>query len=906
MSLLTCYQGLQCHSAICLDWRQICDGNLNCENGEDEPNECLLLEINECQGDEYRCRTGLCIPQAFLIDFSYDCTDFSDESKTYREWTDQLSCYSKPDLACDSYLCSSCELPCGDEQYTSGELKISCNNGRDLYFRQALLSRFSADKNNSNDIGFECWFLMLCSTGKKNINFFGYDEKECQCVSATMEAKKCRTYFQKHCPRSFQFQALTNVLYPFTRFLYYNIPTYSSKWWEPTHICFNQDYCSFFSSNGLPLIDGYLCIKAERIEKSIWTLQSIFSACHTIPMSMLISNEQLYYCNQSIKYISKHRLEDDIVDCFFSEDEQNDRNSMIISALNSANRFKCATTGEWIPRPLLVDTSCEDHSNKLFIGDCNTPSDLGCQFYRGVYLPLIYYVFRENCNRHIQLYYAIEEQMDEMNCDEKPIRQCDGYWDATNGEDELNCPNTVSYYIRRTSLKCGENDHYCMDMDGIMGCLPKERAGDKIIDCLGATDERGNIYNFPTKSSQFFCSAYNGDDPKSIKIQQTCNKKVDCHYYDDEVICPWIYDAEYKGSDFICKNGTFIRWNYRCNDIINCIPDGEDEWFCDLENLPSLKFALYRVEEYPSIDTVLLPMANVSTYHLSIKSLVDDFESVSAKPVDDWFCNRGIIVTRRPSKIECFCPPSYYGSRCEYQSERILITIRMDITARLSRHQNQQSVIVLVARLILDDTVLHHEKLLHLHLMKHVFYLNYPRPPPKKRGNWSVRLDVFSATMYNVAFRTAWLFDVPFSFLPVNRLALHLTLKDQDTCNKPFCVHGSCRKYLNSPNHEYCQCDDNWSGTHCNVSTICLCGGGGKCVDGHSSSICVCPLGRMGKECQAYFNPCRDVKCENGGTCLPLDERQSIKIKRQITWHFVCSKSSAIQTTTAKQTTTYL
>ncbi|CAF4227901.1 unnamed protein product, partial [Adineta steineri] len=54
--MLTCYEGLQCHSTICLDWREICDGIINCENGEDEPDECLLLETNECEDNEYRCR----------------------------------------------------------------------------------------------------------------------------------------------------------------------------------------------------------------------------------------------------------------------------------------------------------------------------------------------------------------------------------------------------------------------------------------------------------------------------------------------------------------------------------------------------------------------------------------------------------------------------------------------------------------------------------------------------------------------------------------------------------------------------------------------------------------------------------------------------------------------------------
>jgi hypothetical protein len=38
----------------------------------------------------------------------------------------------------------------------------------------------------------------------------------------------------------------------------------------------------------------------------------------------------------------------------------------------------------------------------------------------------------------------------------------------------------------------------------------------------------------------------------------------------------------------------------------------------------------------------------------------------------------------------------------------------------------------------------------------------------------------------------------------------------------------------------------------------------------------------MGSECQILFDPCVGVNCEHGGTCLPLDERQSMKL-------FTCS-----------------
>lgn len=167
--------------------------------------------------------------------------------------------------------------------------------------------------------------------------------------------------------------------------------------------------------------------------------------------------------------------------------------------------------------------------------------------------------------------------------------------------------------------------------------------------------------------------------------------------------------------------------------------------------------------------------------------------------------------------------------------------------------------------------------------MKQIFYLNYPQPPPKKQGNWSVRFDAYLINLYHIDYKSSWLFNVPFSFLPVNRLVLHLIMKDSQMCNSLNCIHGVCQRYLNPPYHDYCQCEENWSGKLCNEIINCSCVEGGKCLNGYLKPFCICPPGRIGKQCRVLFNPCIDVKCENGGTCLPLDERQSNK--------FVCSCS---------------
>lgn len=65
---ILCYETLQCdYGMLCLDWRNICDGQQNCINGIDEEN-CDLLEFNECENNEYRCVDGMCIAEEYWLD----------------------------------------------------------------------------------------------------------------------------------------------------------------------------------------------------------------------------------------------------------------------------------------------------------------------------------------------------------------------------------------------------------------------------------------------------------------------------------------------------------------------------------------------------------------------------------------------------------------------------------------------------------------------------------------------------------------------------------------------------------------------------------------------------------------------------------------------------------------------
>ncbi|CAF0990589.1 unnamed protein product [Adineta steineri] len=80
---MTCYIHLQCNrgsSFACLDWSEICNGIIDCMDGIDEQ-YCWLMEIHECQPNEYQCYNRQCKPKAFFQDNKNfpDCLDGSDE-----------------------------------------------------------------------------------------------------------------------------------------------------------------------------------------------------------------------------------------------------------------------------------------------------------------------------------------------------------------------------------------------------------------------------------------------------------------------------------------------------------------------------------------------------------------------------------------------------------------------------------------------------------------------------------------------------------------------------------------------------------------------------------------------------------------------------------------------------------
>jgi hypothetical protein len=227
---LPCYVHLKCnrvsdHSRMvgaCLDWREICDGKVDCIDGGHDEEQCWQLEINECDSEtEFRCHNGLCISLNFLNDDenNADCLDRTDEHVYYNAFGFALGT-AYTDIFCEMDPASRCEdhmyrptknseytLECGDGTRTS-LFKFHCNNRRDL----VLIEAFFTEMNVSN----ECRLALYCimwsqidwSSSYQMINDCDNDKYD---LYATL--------VKEHCPLLVEFPP---ILFGHVRFVYTN------------------------------------------------------------------------------------------------------------------------------------------------------------------------------------------------------------------------------------------------------------------------------------------------------------------------------------------------------------------------------------------------------------------------------------------------------------------------------------------------------------------------------------------------------------------------------------------------------------------------------------------------------------------------------------------------------------
>ncbi|UJR24163.1 hypothetical protein I4U23_027129 [Adineta vaga] len=411
----TCYILLECNRgglSICLDWREICNGRIDCLNNGIDEIECYHLELNECNENEYRCSNGMCIPNLFLQIQSFEscCLDRSDLLDDYN----CLEFYFHGNLfECEEYQCSP------------NQGKFSCNNGKCVEdFHQCDNNRHM-DLIHSitiqGNLSLKCWIGMICLT--KILNQI----KNISCHEIILKE------YLIDCQNLLQFPIIP-VLFGHVRFLYDLNETLTLK---PTYICYDSQLCDYL----IPTFNySYLNLTCqhrnnmgleENIELDDWKsmidiIKPYFNGCITqFYSSMNKNHSSLYHCKNSSKFISKYRIIDSITDCYLNDDEQAYELSCL---LNETSRFQCPNEKQ-CRSPLFSQKICsssfEININKL--------------------------LFYQICNQIVDLPFILingRNHSDETDCEywicNNIYTRCDNIHHCINGEDEQNCTKIIS------------------------------------------------------------------------------------------------------------------------------------------------------------------------------------------------------------------------------------------------------------------------------------------------------------------------------------------------------------------------------------------------------------------------------------------------------------------------------
>ncbi|CAF1394360.1 unnamed protein product [Rotaria magnacalcarata] len=640
----------------------------------------------------------------------------------------------------------------------------------------------------------------------------------------------------------------------------------------PVYICYDERLCRDFLPATISLNSSscrhfyeFELEKADTFFSLMENINNLFRTCLIEPNETHYCNHSnMYQCKNSTKCISKYRLLDRIQDCPLNDDETYNASC---SLPDVHRRFSCSIRSY---RTCLASLLIEDRTK-----DCDNGEDERCI---DELLVENHIYFQTICDGNRDLLPVLIDgryETDETECQfwlcNNMYSRCDRFWLCKNGADEVNCPfsncsefehscvfpcnNTYSRCDRFWLCKngadevncpfsnCSEFEHSCVFPNDTskVSCLPINQAGDSVIHCLGATDERhitqyNNGYRF---LQRFKC----WNDSESVSSLSLCNRKSECRFGDDEIFC------NYK------RNST----RSMCSDENSFSRSEMENFFCyNLDTVKQVKLIYFKLLSMP-----LYLTQSIADEISSEKSIKTTAQSIPVDPLtrmskmDQWQCNHGIPIRIRidstRNKTHCLCPPSYYGDLCEYQSQRVSLTIQVRVTT------DWRNVFSFIIILIDDNEIIQsHDYIEYLAIRdcdtKFNVYLFYST----RSKNDFIRIHAFNRLA--LKYRASWIFPLKFLFLPVHRLSVLLKVPVLDNQPIQTCIHGQRYNYINNQNSTFCQCESGWSGAQCSIEYRCDCAPDSLCID---RSICVCPLGRFGSRCYLIQSSCQLKTCIN-------------------------------------------
>ncbi|CAF0832608.1 unnamed protein product [Adineta ricciae] len=831
-----CYRG---PDPMCLDWREICDGKIDCIGdhfGIDEE-YCYELEINECHDDEYRCHNGAqCIPLEFFRDghTSTDCLDGTDESRKPRRLnnfdnTDHSVCINSMRFACEERTCRSPRyFSCGDgickDWYPNHNLVTytldSCKNtGRFASYSRAI-------HQYRQEYTPDCYKLLFCK-----LRFYSiltndtYTEEDCL-------SEDWRTSF--NCTEEY----LSFPIQPI--FSGYFQPVYSVKnliqsfpgYVQPAYICNKPQVCSYLPK-ATTQMNGLDCrrFQANHLE-SLYLESDLSKAARVCALMGNINtyasnSSSLYYCEHSLRYISKHRLIDGVEDCHNEEDETYPNSC----SLNDTQRFTCTSEHKCLsPVGIGFDPpDCRDEEDQTVESDQMS-------------------VYPRLCNG-IPDFISEGQESDETNCQWwpcfTPYTRCDNYFQCLNGIDERNCPR----------VSCGSNEYKCDIVNSTdYYCISQEYVYELRLNCTE-----------PQMNGRLCREIYYSDnltvninhDYVSWKNKTCLTEKDICNYSpvnDENSFCPNVETTHV----YICSA---VLFNPYKNGTTCTLTTGEFY----LRN--SYLFSTWNLGYSPTVINKSSLLAQQSGNISAKKPLVVN----TPKELIE-HCNRGLVIYEGKSyEPKCLCPPNYFGDRCQWQNQRVSLTLQLRALGPYGQKLTRFHVLIY---LINDEDEIIHD---YAHISyipsidcntKYNRYLLYPTQPKDTNSTYSIRIDAYDSITRN--HYASWHLAIPFPFLPVNRLSTQIRMpstrsQSPDNCSIDCGIHGKCYDYINSIG-SFCLCDSGYSGRFCNLTYSCSCSLDSLCLN---ASICFCPLDKFGPRCYLQHTLCQRNPCKNNGRCMP-------------------------------------
>jgi hypothetical protein len=374
----------------------------------------------------------------------------------------------------------------------------------------------------------------------------------------------------------------------------------------------------------------------------------------------------------------------------------------------------------------------------------------------------------------------------------------------------------------------------------------------------------------------------------------------------------------------MCLDGQCAKYGW-CNERFDC-SHGEDELFC-LNRRGSIyidPIRPYREEKELSVRTtklqVQLPQLPIGIHgnkvaDTTMSMLQSETPTTSfsnrINPTISYYCNRGIGVQLYNESIVCFCPPQYYGDKCQFHNDRITFLFRLNLSQSIySQSTNPKTILKLLIIFmndnqplmtesfqakVTDEIVVPQKKLVHLFYSRSNSSLNAKRSRYFNRSNiinehpYSIRIEAYELNpSEKPQLVGVWLYPIYFDFLPSFRLSkvLHLTKSDaiKNPClSNPCNPQQECHQILNHNSTYVCLCQPDFKGHNCSlIDETCkrgFCSLNALCkptyrgtLSGNEQPYCICPLNEIGHQCELIHDRCYSNPCRNNGTCLSAPE----------------------------------